>query len=260
MRRAISGTTGTFSAAVSCASLSSSGAIGGTRIDGTNIYSSGILQSAAALNLYNDGYFSFIQGGGYRYQHFAANWFWRYNQGSGDLVWIGDRGIGQQVFFDFRQDAAFIMSFDAAYKPGGGPWGDSASDERVKTIHGDYTSGLDEILQLQPVRYTFKGNETHEPPAAMQALPGKEQQPAPKSAPYPNSPHYGVAQEGTEFVGLIAQAVETVFPNMVAQREGFIDGQPVTDLRAINTGELIFALVNAVKTLAARVEALEAPV
>jgi hypothetical protein len=45
---------------------------------------------------------------------------------------------------------------------------------------------------------------------------------------------------------------------MVEQRAGTIDGEPVTDLRTLNNGELIYALVNAVKTLAARVEALEA--
>ena len=47
---------------------------------------------------------------------------------------------------------------------------------------------------------------------------------------------------------------------MVTRNTGYIDGQEVTDLRDLNTSELIFALVNAVKTLAARVEALEAAV
>ncbi len=261
---AISGTTGTFSGggsfggALSCASLSSGGNIAGTRIDGTSIYSSGILQSAGQLILYNDGSYGFQQGGGYRYQFFAPSWYWRIGQGGGALEWIGDRGVGQEVFFNFRSDAAFIMSYNAAYKPGGGVWGDS-SDERIKTVSGDYTLGLDEIKQLQPVRYTFKGNETIEvPPAPAPRGPDEEPGPTPKSAPYPNSPHYGPAVNGTEFIGLIAQAVELVMPGMVKQRVGYIDNQRVTDLRDLNTGELIYALVNAVKTLAARVEALEA--
>ena len=61
-----------------------------------------------------------------------------------------------------------------------------------------------------------------------------------------------------EFVGVIAQDVEAAFPRMVTQKDGFIDGAAVTDLRDIDTTPLIYALVNAVKELAARLEALEA--
>jgi hypothetical protein len=44
---------------------------------------------------------------------------------------------------------------------------------------------------------------------------------------------------------------------MVEKIVGYIDGATVDDLRSLDTTPLIFALVNAVKTLAARVEALE---
>ena len=44
----------------------------------------------------------------------------------------------------------------------------------------------------------------------------------------------------------------------MTQREGWIDGVKVDDLRNLNTSELVFALVNAVKTLAAEVNALKA--
>jgi hypothetical protein len=77
-------------------------------------------------------------------------------------------------------------------------------------------------------------------------------------APYPGSPHYAVAREEREFVGFIAQELEEVFPAMVTRQAGFIDGEAVTDLRQVNVGDLVYALVNAVKTLAARVAALEA--
>jgi hypothetical protein len=242
--------------AVTCSGLTCNGNLAAARIDGTDIYASGVLTAGANVAAYNDTYYGFIQGGGYRYQHFASNFYWLYNQGTGDLNWTGPGG---QMFAQFRSDAALILAFQKAYMPGGGPWGDS-SDERIKNVQGDYELGLDAIRQLQPVRYTFKGNDTSAPPAPVHTLPHKEPEPMPKSAPYPNSPHYGVSQSGQEFVGLIAQEVETIFPGMVTQRVGFIDGQEVTDLRDLNTSELIFALVNAVKTLAARVEALETPV
>ena len=78
-----------------------------------------------------------------------------------------------------------------------------------------------------------------------------------ESAPYPASPHYNDAVAGTQFVGFIAQEAE-FFPGMVSQREGYIDGKLVNDLRDVDTTSLIYALVNSVKTLSARIEALEA--
>jgi hypothetical protein len=142
-------------------------------------------------------------------------------------------------------------------KPGGGPWTDS-SDERIKTVAGNYEPGLDEVLQLQPVRYTFKGNDTNSEPQHL-GEPGTD--PATLfeelTVPYPNSPHRQAAIDGTEFVGLIAQAVEPIFPGMVSDTTAYIDGEPVTDLKQLNTTELIFALVNSVKTLAGTVRAAE---
>jgi hypothetical protein len=49
-----------------------------------------------------------------------------------------------------------------------------------------------------------------------------------------------------------------VFPEMVSQHAGFIDGKPVADLKNLDVSSLVYALVNSVKTLAARVAALEA--
>jgi hypothetical protein len=132
----------------------------------------------------------------------------------------------------------------ASFQPGGGTWSNS-SDARIKDVEGDYTLGLSEILQLQPIVYRYKGNDTDAPPAARSA------------APYAASQHRVVADKRTAFVGLIAQEVEPIFPGMVTKRSGFIDGEPVDDIRDINTTELTFALVNAIKTLAARVAALE---
>ncbi len=80
---------------------------------------------------------------------------------------------------------------------------------------------------------------------------------APDVAPYPNSPHYQSAVEQRKFAGLIAQEVETIFPEMVTKRDGHIDGQPVSDLCDLDTTPLIFALINCVKELRARVEVLE---
>jgi hypothetical protein len=172
-------------------------------------------------------------------------------------------GGGPLLGFWRGSDGA-LVTYSYAYKPGGGSWADS-SDERIKTVTGDYTSGLDAVRALKPVRYRFKGNDTAEPPAFDEApVPPGQEQPAartdPVAPPYENSPHYRVARDGNEFVGLIAQEAETAMPELVTQTAAYIDGQQVTDLRSLHHGPLVFALINAVKELAARSGAAPAPV
>ena len=111
------------------------------------------------------------------------------------------------------------------YKAGGGVW-DTASDQRIKTVTGDYELGLAEILQLNPIRYRYRGNDSL----------GK---------------HLRTMHSDTikEYVGFAAQDVEAIFPEMVSSVPGMIDGEPVMDLRTMNLGSLPMALVNAVKEL-----------
>jgi hypothetical protein len=146
--------------------------------------------------------------------------------------------------------ANFIVNNGVGYQTGGGPWS-ALSDARIKTVEAEYKQGLDEVLKLRPVVYIYKGNETIESPLEGSTF---------EAAPYPRSMHYEAARNSKRLVGLVAQETEITFPEMVSSREGWIDGVKVEDLRDLNTGPLIFALVNAVKTLAARVEALEARV
>ena len=144
-----------------------------------------------------------------------------------------------------------------AAKPGGGAWADT-SDLRIKNVVGEYKSGLDAVAKLEPVRFTYKGNDTSGPPDHYP--PGAKDTPAKKGAPavpYPNSTHYQMAVAQTEYIGLIAQATEAVMPELVSQSKGYINGVEVQDLRSLDTTPLIFALINAVKELKARVEQLE---
>jgi endosialidase-like protein len=153
--------------------------------------------------------------------------------GGGEVIRVPSGGIFA---------AGYIWTNDRGYQPGGGMWANT-SDARIKTVVGEYENGLDQIISLQPKRYLYKGNDTREPPSG--------------SVPYENSNHNTVATEGREFIGLIAQEVEAIMPEMVTQRECYIDGQQVTDLRELDTTPLIFALINAIKQLTARVEQLE---
>jgi hypothetical protein len=143
----------------------------------------------------------------------------------------------------------------SGYMPGGGPWLNS-SDIRIKTVEGEYKTGLEDVAKLRPVNYTFKGNDTFEEPSHIATADGTKSNDS-LTVPYPNSPNYQAAKDHKSFIGLIAQEVESIFPEMVIKRNGYIDGVAVTDLRDINTGPLVFALINAVIELKARVEVLE---
>jgi Chaperone of endosialidase len=190
---------------------------------------------------------------------------WTMGCGADGMFIIADE-TGSAVRQQFSHDGTVsfytnLITWMNGYKPGGGPWADIC-DARIKTVTADYTSGRDEVLKLKPVFYTFKGNDTHEPPNNGTDAPiPKEGEASPEPAPtvpYPNSPHHLATKEGKRYVGLVAQAAEGVMPELVSRIDGYIDGQPVNDLRSLDTGPLIFALLNAMKTLAARVEALEA--
>jgi hypothetical protein len=157
------------------------------------------------------------------------------NSATGMFTW----NWASSMMFQSGPDGTFTIAGGSAIKPGGGSW-TATSDARIKTVQADYLPGLNEVTALDPVVYRYKGNDTYQ----------EGQQ----------SPHQLVATSNTDFVGLIAQDVELVFPGMVTKSEGWIDGVKVDDMRTLDTSPLIYALVNAVKELAARVEQLEAGV
>lgn len=192
-------------------------------------------------NLYTSGTTDFgLQiSAGNRYHLFAASHYW---------VQIGATNDISLFMYDAARitvngSSGHFYALQQAFKPGGGPWTDS-SDVRIKNVIGDYSRGLDAITALRPVRYTFLGNDTTAPPER-------------EAAPYANSAHVWAAENAIEYTGLLAQEVESVLPELVTTHEGYINGQAVTDIRDLDTGPLIFALINAVKELTARVAALE---
>ncbi len=105
-----------------------------------------------------------------------------------------------------------------AAKTGGGSWS-TLSDARMKNLTGEYHKGLNEIIQLNPVTFTYKaGNprelNSNEPP-----------------------------------IGFVAQDVQKIFPEAVSEcKDGYFD----FNIHAVNV-----ALVNAVKELKAENELLK---
>jgi hypothetical protein len=188
-----------------------------------------------------------------------ANLFLSNEAGAAQTILYWNRSQGQTWLTVSSANFVFDTA-GQAYKVGGGAWG-STSDARIKNDLGDYPRGLAEIAALRPVAYTYKGNDTPEAPAYPKT--GDEEKDAinaslPLTVPYPNSMHVGVAKSEKKFAGLIAQEVEAIFPEMVSKRSAYIDGQPVDDLRDLDTTPLIFALINSVKELKAEIDALKA--
>lgn len=228
----------------------------------TSLTTTGAIVSGASVSFGSSNYVAYYNAP-YSNLQMWPTYIIRTNTSTGDIEFV----LNNSIWSKWNFGGAFIHS-GAASKPGGGPWADS-SDERIKTIKGDYEPGLDEILQLQPKRFTYKGNETNEPPAHLAGLKDENNKVIDRSAdpvevPYPNSPHFQAAKDEIEFTGLIAQDVEAVFPEMVKQREAYIDGEQVSDLRDLDTTPLLFAVVNSCRqlkelndSLVSRVDALE---
>ena len=103
------------------------------------------------------------------------------------------------------------------------------SDARVKRVLDEYRPGLDAVSKLRPVAFAYIGNDSTSPGAV--------------------SPHYEDARQNKIHIGLVAQEVEQAIPGMVSMHKGYIDGHEVYDLRMLNSHELIYALVNAVREL-----------
>jgi hypothetical protein len=164
-----------------------------------------------------------------------------FNQANNQCLWTNNP-LGSSITLGGDVSVAaggghnFLVTQGLGYQTGGGSWL-SLSDARIKTVDGDYEDGLAEVIALRPVAYRYRGNDS-----LTQGEP---------------SMNKWAADAGRPFVGLVAQEVEEVMPGMVTKRAGFIDGRAVTDLRSLDAGPLVYALVNAVKQLAARVAALE---
>ena len=96
----------------------------------------------------------------------------------------------------------------SASKPGGGTWS-VFSDERLKNIKGNFTSGLSAVMKLQPLRYEYKTKNA-----------------------------LGIKSEG-EYIGFGAQAVQQVIPEAVTTNaSGFL---------MVNNDPIIWTMLNAIK-------------
>ena len=104
----------------------------------------------------------------------------------------------------------------------------TTSDERVKKNIVDYSKGLAEIIQVQPKSYAFNGK--------------------------------GNTIEDVESIGVLAQEIKEVFPETVGTVNKRLnpEDEQETELYTVDISPVTYALINAVKELNAKVQALEA--
>lgn len=102
-------------------------------------------------------------------------------------------------------------------KPGGGMWS-NYSDARVKRDVHPFKSGIEELREVRPVTYKYNGLG-------------------------------GTTDSGREYVGVIAQELEKVFPDMVKTRKGKLHptDDKETDIKLVDPSAFTFVLINAVK-------------
>ncbi|HVQ36593.1 MAG TPA: tail fiber domain-containing protein, partial [Pyrinomonadaceae bacterium] len=104
---------------------------------------------------------------------------------------------------------------------GGGSWL-NFSDERLKNIKGQFTSGLKAVMQLQPLRYEYKNDNA-----------------------------LGLVSSG-EHIGFGAQAVQRIIPEAVTSTSsGYLQ---------VNNDPIIFTMLNAIKEQQKEIEQLRTEV
>jgi hypothetical protein len=115
----------------------------------------------------------------------------------------GQIGIGTTT-----PDQKLSVSGDASKSAGGGSW-QFFSDERLKNIKGQFNSGLKAVLQLQPIRYSYKPDNA----LGLQSV--------------------------TEQVGFGAQALQKVIPEAVTRNSnGYL---------MVNNDPILWTMLNAIK-------------
>jgi hypothetical protein len=154
---------------------------------------------------------------------FSPSWYLDWNATNGTLTWIGGSalwwtdGAGNMTHAQSCYAVSFVQTSDARLKKNIEPW---------------TTRGLADVIKLQPVSFQFNGSG-------------------------------GLRDDGVTRIGVIAQEAQTVLPEAVSimpERSRAADEPATTEIPdrlAFDNGTLVFAMVNAIKELAAKVADLE---
>ena len=196
---------------------------GGTEIRIDNINTAGF------AGLYLNGGFAGANGGFVQYNNNtgAKNLF--VGTGAGDPLHLGTNNTIRmtvvpttgRVGINTTTPDQFLSVNGDASKTGGNTWL-AFSDERLKTVKGQFNTGLKALMQLQPIRYEYKRNNT-----------------------------LGINSEG-EHIGFGAQAVQKVIPEAVTKTDsGYL---------MVNADPILWTMLNAIKEQQKEIEQLKAEI
>lgn len=129
----------------------------------------------------------------------------------------GKIGIGTE------NPTALLQVQGVAAKPGGGDWA-GLSDKRAKKNINEYTKGLEEVLNINPVTYNYNGKA-------------------------------GIADTETTYVGIVAQEFAKIEPQAVSKYE-YTDSisNKTEEYIGIDASSIRYMLVNAIKDLNSIIE------
>jgi len=174
--------------------------------------------TAAVTNVTNSDASRFLSFYSGRSDNNGAALIWDSNQslrfGNGDIAgavsfteWARFTNAGRLGIGTAAPDSPLTVNGNAS-KPGGGSW-NVFSDIRLKNIRGKFNTGLNAIMQLQPLRYEYRSNNA-----------------------------MGITSKG-EHIGFSAQDVQKVIPQAVTQNDsGYL---------MVNNDPIIWTMLNAIK-------------
>ena len=151
--------------------------------------------------------------------------------GDGDIVLSPTAGVSIQGGVNIGTPIkvqTLVVNGDAQ-KTGGGMWS-GISDRRVKKEIRPFSEGLQKLLLFEPVFYQYNGKG-------------------------------GTTDNGIDYIGLIAQDVKKIMPQLVISQSKKLNPEDAKDEEILtqNLSPLIFMFINAIKELNVRIEKLEKP-
>src|SRR5665213_1571268 len=141
---------------------------------------------------------------------------------SGSAYFTGGLGVGVLNMTAGTLQTSGNATIGGCVNYNGGTSGTCLSDERVKQDINPYSSGLQDVIALDPVTYKYNGLA-------------------------------GTPNDGDVRMGLIAQQVELVAPDLVSTTSALLSASDTapTQLLEVNYGALPFVLINALKEIVA---------
>jgi len=204
-------------------------------IIGAQIQGSGNLIAGAALyvNSPTVSDFYLARGAPNRVLNFAANWSLTWNESPNDYF-FSEGPTRSQSWWARSADSSWIVQYGPCYATSF----PVLSDDRLKRDVTASAYGLAEVLKLEPIRFTRTGKAASlkQPELAGERPPGVASVP-----PHPE-------------IGFSAQQLREVIPETVVKFE--VDRED--SHLAVEPMGIVAALVNAIKTIDARLQALEA--